>query len=50
MVDKFVMDMRNYAALVSDSTSPSLIIMFGVSEFFSYFLANILVFLQKVSC
>ncbi|KAL9392836.1 hypothetical protein Peur_016756 [Populus x canadensis] len=29
MVDKFVMDIRNYAALVSDSTSPSLIIMFG---------------------
>ncbi|KAL3596108.1 hypothetical protein D5086_007745 [Populus alba] len=29
MVDKFVMDIMNFAASVSDSTSPSLIIMFG---------------------
>jgi hypothetical protein len=31
MVDKFVMDIRNYAAYVSGSTSPALVIMFGVS-------------------
>ncbi|KAG6754615.1 hypothetical protein POTOM_040407 [Populus tomentosa] len=29
MVDKFVMDIRNYAANVSGSTSPALVIMFG---------------------
>ncbi|PNT11323.2 hypothetical protein POPTR_011G010200v4 [Populus trichocarpa] len=29
LVDKFVMDIRNYAAYVSGSTSPALVIMFG---------------------
>jgi len=31
MIDNFVMDIKNYSASVSGSTSPALIIMFGVS-------------------
>ncbi|GLT30852.1 hypothetical protein SLA2020_056350 [Shorea laevis] len=33
MIDKFVMDIRNYTASVSGSTSPTGIIMFGVGDF-----------------
>lgn len=34
MVDKFVMDIRNYAASVSGCKSPASIMMFGVSQLF----------------
>ena len=40
MIDKFMMDIRNYTASVSGSIAPAGIILFAVSEHFLFFLSK----------